>query len=200
MVAAGRSAVDKRNLKNFIVLIIVALLIVAAFLLIANRGSKRDESPLARTAVEEVLDRDLSRNYPATPKEVVKFYSEITRCFYGEEYTEDQLVALADQSRMLFDDELRANQTDEQYLMNLRTVIENYKEEKRSISSFSVASASDVDYHDFKGDRWARLIAIYTIKTNHTFNTSKEEYLLRKDAQGHWKIFGWRVIEEAAIE
>ena len=95
---------------------------------------------IIRTAVEEVLDRDLSRNYPATPKEVVKFYSEITRCFYGEEYTDDQLVALADQSRMLFDDELRANQTDEQYLMNLRTVIENYKEEKSLYHLYRVES------------------------------------------------------------
>ena len=118
---------DKRNLKNFIVLILLALLIVGAFVLVSNRGSERDESNISRTAVEEVLDRDLTKNYPATPKEVVKMYSEITRCFYGEEYTDDQLVALAEQSRRLFDDELRANQTDEQYLMNLRTVISNYK-------------------------------------------------------------------------
>ena len=187
---------DKRNLKNFIVLIIMALLIVSAFLLLANRGGKRDESNISRTAVEEVLDRDLTLSYPATPKEVVKFYSEITRCFYGEEYTEEELVGLADQSRLLFDDELRANQTDEQYLMNLRTVISNYKEEKRTISSFSVSSASDVDYKDMDGFKWARLMAVYTIKTNHQFDTSKEEYLLRKDAQGHWKIYGWRVMED----
>ncbi len=196
MVAAGRRAVDKRNLKNFIVLIVMALLIVAAFLLLANRGGTRDESNISRTAVEEVLDRNLEKNYPATPKEVVKLYSEITRCFYGETYTDEQLVALADQSRLLFDDELRANQTDQQYLMNLQTVIANYKEEKRTISSFSVSSASDVDYQEMDGYKWAHLMAVYTIKTNHTFSTSKEEYLLRKDAQGHWKIYGWRVIEE----
>ena len=187
---------DKRNLKNFIVLIIMALLIVAAFVLLANRGTSRDESNISRTAVEEVLDRDLTKSYPATPKEVVKMYSEITRCFYGETYTDDELVTLADQSRLLFDDELRANQTDQQYLMNLQTVIANYKEEKRTISSFSVSSASDVDYQDMDGYKWAHLMAVYTIKTNHTFSTSKEEYLLRKDAQGHWKIYGWRVIEE----
>ena len=187
---------DKRNLKNFIVLIVVALLIVAAFLLLANRGSTRDESNINRTAVEEILDRDLSKNYPATPKEVVKMYSEITRCFYGEEYTDDQLVMLAEQSRKLFDDELRANQTDDQYLLNLRTVIANYKEEKRTISSFSVSSASDVDYKEMDGYQWAHLMAIYTIKTNHQFGTTKEDYLLRKDPQGHWKIYGWRVIED----
>ena len=75
-------------------------------------------------------------------------------------------------------------------------VIANYKEEKRTISSFSISSASDVDYQEMDGYKWAHLMAVYTIKTNHTFSTSKEEYLLRKDAQGHWKIYGWRVIEE----
>ena len=74
---------DKRNLKNFIVLIVLALLIVGAFLLVSNRGSKRDESDISRTAVEEVLDRDLAKNYPATPKEVVKMYSEIALFLRG---------------------------------------------------------------------------------------------------------------------
>lgn len=190
----------KTNLKNFIILIVLALLIVGAFVLVANRGSKKDETPVMMTAVEEVLNRNLDMNYPATPKEVVKMYSEITRCFYAEEYTEEQLLEMAEQSRKLFDDELRANQTDDQYVMNLNSVIHNYKEQKRIISSFSVASASDVEYYDFKGDKWARLMAVYTIKTDHVFDTSKEEYLLRKDADGHWKIFGWRVMEEDNAE
>lgn len=190
----------KTNLKNFIILTVLALLIVGAFVLVANRGSKKDETPVMMTAVEEVLNRNLDMNYPATPKEVVKMYSEITRCFYAEEYTEEQLLEMAEQSRKLFDDELRANQTDDQYVMNLNSVIHNYKEQKRIISSFSVASASDVEYYDFKGDKWARLMAVYTIKTDHVFDTSKEEYLLRKDADGHWKIFGWRVMEEDNAE
>lgn len=186
----------KNNPQNYIVLIVLALLIVGAFVLVANRGSKKNETPIMMTAVEEVLNRNLDKHYPATPKEVVKMYSEITRCFYDEEYTEDQFLEMAEQSRKLFDDELRANQTDEQYIMNLNSVITNYEEQKRTISSFSVASASDVEYYDFKGDKWARLMAVYTIKTDHVFDTSKEEYLLRKDADGHWKIFGWRVMEE----
>lgn len=188
------------DLKSYIVLLVLALIIVGAFIIVANRGSDKDETPKMMTAVEEVLGRNLDKNYPATPKEVVKMYSEITRCFYAEEYTDEELVKMAEQSRKLFDDELRANQTDEQYIMNLNSVISNYKEQKRIISSFSVASASDVEYYDFKGDKWARLMAVYTIKTDHVFDSSKEEYLLRKDADGHWKIFGWRVMEEDDAE
>lgn len=186
----------QNNIKNYIILLVLALVIVGAFVFVANRGSTRDESAVSMSAVDEVLNRNLSKNYPATPKEVVKMYSEITRCFYAEEYTDEQLLGMAEQSRILFDDELRANQTDEQYIMNLNSVISNYKEQKRIISSFSVSNASDVEYYDFKGDKWARLMAVYTIKTDHVFDTSKEEYLLRKDPEGHWKIFGWRVMEE----
>ncbi len=188
------------SVRSFIVLILFALVIVGAFVLLSKREIKRDESDVKRTAVQEVCSRNLEKNYPATPKEVVRFYSEITRCFYGEEYTEEELVKMAQQSRLLFDDALRANQTDEQYLMNLKTVIENYKEEKRSISSFSVSSASNVEYNDFRGDKWASLMAIYSIKTDRTFGSTKEDYLLRKDAEGRWKIFGWRVVEEEENE
>jgi len=186
--------VTKRaGVKNSIVLVGFALIVICAFLLLSNRSTERDESELKETAVQEVLKRDLTKNYPATPKEVVKLYSEITRCFYGEEYTEEELVALAKMSRELFDDELKATQTEEQYLMSLQTVIANYKEQKRTISSFSVSGAANVEYDSMDGRKWAKLMAIYTVKTDHLVETSKEDYLLRKDADGHWKIYGWRV-------
>lgn len=187
----------RAGIKNSIVLMGFALIIICAFIMLSNRTTERDESNLKKSAVQEVLSQDLTRNYPATPKEVVKLYSEITRCFYAEEYTEEELRELAAMSRALFDDELKATQTDEQYLMNLGTVIANYKEQKRTISSFSVSSASNVEYDTMDGRKWAKLMAIYTVKTDHLVETSKEDYLLRKDAEGRWKIYGWRVQEES---
>ncbi len=187
----------RAGIKNSIVLMGFALIIICAFIMLSNRTTERDESNLKKSAVQEVLSQDLTRNYPATPKEVVKLYSEITRCFYAEDYTEEELRELAAMSRALFDDELKATQTEEQYLMNLGTVIANYKEQKRTISSFSVSSASNVEYDTMDGRKWAKLMAIYTVKTDHLVETSKEDYLLRKDAEGRWKIYGWRVQEES---
>lgn len=181
------------QVKNTAVILIMAALIVASFAYLSNRNKKLMEEKRVITPVQEVLMCDFEHNYPSTPKEVVKMYSEITRCFYGEEYTEDELVALANKSRELFDKELKANQTDEQYLLNLKSVIDSYKEEKRIISSFSVSSSANVEFYDYENAQWAKLYCIYSMRTGGKLEPTREVYLLRKDDVGRWKIFGWKV-------
>ena len=140
-----------------------------------------------------MLVQNLTDSYPATPKEVVKMYSEITRCFYAEEYTEEELEALAIMSRQLFDDELVANQSDESYLRSLKGEIATYRKANRVISSYSISSSADVQFYNFRDDEWAQLIAMYSIRTGTKVEPSKERFLLRKDSDGHWKIYGFRL-------
>jgi len=44
--------------------------------------------------VQKVLSRDMQNDYPSTVKEVAKYYTEIQRCLYNEEYTEEELAQL----------------------------------------------------------------------------------------------------------
>ncbi len=190
----------KQSIKNFIILLIVALLIVASFAYLSNRDRVADEEADQMTAVQEVLARDLSSNYPPTPKEVLKYYSEITRCFYSEEYSGEELVKLAEKSRQLFDEELQSTQTEEEYLADLKNEITIFKDADRSISSYSVAGSANVDYYQYEGDEWAKLNCIYSIRTEGKIKPTQEEFLLRKDADGYWKIFGWKLAGEEANE
>lgn len=185
-----------KNVKNFIVLLTVALVIVACFAYLSNRTKSAEEGSQTLTAVQEVLTRDLSTNYPPTPKEVLKYYSEITRCFYSEEYSDEELAELADQALKLLDDELKANQSETDYMEKLKSDIASYKEEGRTISSYSVASSANVKYYDYEGSQWAMLNCVYSLKEKGTISPTKEEFLLRKDESGRWKIFGWRIIED----
>ena len=192
----------KKNPSRAIISVaIMAIAVLGAFVLLSNRSDKAaaNESVDKITPVQEVLLKNLNNDYPASPKEVVKFYSEISRCFYGEDYSEDEFVALAEKSRELFDSELVANQTDEQYLTALKSDVENYKSNKKSISSFSVSSSTDVDYYDYLGDKWAQLYCVYSIRVSTSITPVKEKYLLRKDPDGHWKIFGWVLVEDELL-
>ena len=187
----------KSTTRTAVAFIVMALIIVVVFAYLSNRSKQIAEArPETITPVQEVLQRNLESNYPASPKEVVKFYSEITRCFYSEEYSEEELTELAKKSRELFDDELVANQTDEQYINALRRDIQSYKDEGKKISSYSVSSSTDVDYYDFQGDKWAQLYCIYSMRIKTQIQTIQERFLLRKYAKGHWKIFGWKLVEE----
>ena len=188
---------------NPIRLLIVFITFIAAcigiFFYLSNRSedtAEENRNPAVMTATQEVLARNLKTNYPPTPKEVLKYYSEITRCFYSEKYTEDELVELALKSRELFDDELYATQTDEQYLIALQSDIEVYKEADRVISSYSVSSSTDVNEYHFEGRDWAQLYCIYSVREGTAITPVQERFLMRKDEDGHWKILGWQLVED----
>lgn len=186
----------KSGWQTILSIFIIAAIVLTAFILLSNRSENIAEAqPLKVTAVQEVLLRDMETNYPTSPKEVVKYYSEISRCYYAEDYSDEEFIKLADRAREVFDAELVANQTEEQYLATLKADIAAYKTDNKVISSYSVSSSTDVDYYDYLGDKWAQLYCIYSIRVSTTITPVTEKYLLRKDDDGHWKIFGWVLVE-----
>ena len=187
------SSDGNNSIKGIVVIVILALSVLAYFYVINNRMKRVEKDVDSISAVQELLIRNLDTNYPSTPKEVVKLYSEITRCFYGEEFTEEELVKLAQMSRKLFDDELVANQDEDSYLRALKGEIATYKKANRVISSYSVSSSADVQYYNYLNSEWAQLIAMYSIRSGGQIEPSKERYLLRKDSEGHWKIYGFKL-------
>ena len=182
----------KTSGKVFIFISVLAILLVGLFFYLSNRTKVvADGKQTKMTDVQEVLSRNLDTNYPSTPKEVLKYYSEITRCFYGEEYSDEELVKLASKSRNLFDAELLFNQTDEQYLNALKADIEDYKGEGKVISSYSVSASTDVKEYSYGGYEWAQLYCIYNIRVKTQITPVQERFLMRRDEDGHWKIVGW---------
>ena len=57
--------------------------------------------------------------------DTIKYYSEITTCFYNEEHTEEELVALADKASELYDYDLVNNKTVEEYYRDLIVISYN---------------------------------------------------------------------------
>ena len=84
-----------RSVKLVIIGIILVALVVGYYFYLSNKVKTAREEQTEVTAVQNVLMRDLERSYPPTPKEVLRYYCEITKCFYNEEYTEEELQELA---------------------------------------------------------------------------------------------------------
>ena len=181
--------------RALIVFVVFAIGVVGLFFYISNHSKVVAEGRQQMTAVQEILSRNLETNYPPTPKEVLKFYSEITQAFYGDDYTDEELVKLATTSRKLFDDELVANQTDEQYLAALKMDIASWKNDKKVISSYSVSSSTDVQEYSYGGYEWAQLYCIYSIRMGTNMAPVQEHFIMRKDSAGHWKILGWELVQ-----
>lgn len=188
---------NRRNpARILIVFVVLAIGVVGLFFYISNKSRIVAEGKQQQmTSVQEILSRNLETNYPPTPKEVLKFYSQITQAFYGENYTEEELEKMALMSRKLFDDELVANQTDEQYLAALKLDISSWKSDKKVISSYSVSSSTDVQEYSYGGREWAQLYCIYSIRMGTNMAPIQEHFIMRKDEKGHWKILGWELVQ-----
>ena len=81
-----------KGTKGMLILIVLVCAVIGYYFYIANKGedSATKEERVEITAVKNVLLRNLERDYPPTPKEVVKYFAEITRCFYSEKYTDEE--------------------------------------------------------------------------------------------------------------
>lgn len=186
------------GIKILIIVMVLAAIVLGYFYYLGHRDRKQAEETAAATVVQSVLMRDLERNYPPTPKEVVKYYSEITECFYNEEYSDEELTQLADKIQQLYDAELVANKSQDQYLLDLRNEIVEMKKNKYTIASYEVSASTDVEEFTQDGYSCARLYCTYYIRqpSSGTRVASMEQFVLRKDQDGHWKILGWELVED----
>ncbi|MCM1536822.1 MAG: hypothetical protein NC254_00290 [bacterium] len=196
---SGGTKKKQNVIKVVILFVVLALVIGICYFRLSNRTRRADtEKDVQSTAVQEVLLRDLSRNYPPTPKEVIKYYSEISKCFYNESYTEEELILLAEQAQRLYDEELIANKTQEQYLTDLKADILEFEEAGYTIASYTTSSSVDIENSKFKQDgyEWARVYCYYTMRTKGGTARTTERFLLRKDSDGYWKIYGWELVDD----
>ena len=188
----------RSSVISIIVFGLLLVAVVAGFAYSLNRRTKAAaEADTQATAVQKILMRDLEKNYPPTPKEVVKYYAEITKCFYNEDYTEEELTQLAEKIQEIYDDELVANKTQEDYLEDLRSEIVGMKKDNWTISGYVLSASVDVEEFVENGYSCARLYCTFNVKrgTNGTVS-SVEEFVLRKDEDGHWKIYGWDLAKD----
>lgn len=185
-------------------IVVVALLCVAlicgGFFLLKNRASETKEEDL--TKVQKIITRNLDQDYPATPREVVKFYNRIVTSYYEGEYTADEFDALTDQALALFDKELAENNPKSTYEQQVKDSVENYKTRKRSISTTSVCDSRDVVYltDPDTGDEIAYVTASYFVKENNSYDRTYQEYVLRRDEDEHWKILTFYKVEGESSE
>ena len=175
----------------FFLFLSICCVLLAYYLMNVMAEKSKPEDYVQLTKVQEVLSRNLETNYPQTPKEVIKYYSEITKCFYDETYTEDELYDLAMKAMALYDHDLAANKTEEEYLRDLKSEIQSFKNNKYSISSYNTSSSTDVYYFTDDGFDFARLYCTYNVRMGTVIQPVEEIFLLRKNLEGHWKIYGW---------
>ena len=181
----------KNNTKNTIIgLVILAIVVLVIFILAVNTPKEAPES-VKITAATKQLAKNYETDYPSTPRSVVTEYAEITRCFYASDTEESQIKDLATQMRQLFVDELVANQSFDDFYDSLISEIAVYRDKNKVVSSYSVSSSTDVKYAQNEYGSLATLYLSMNVREDGNINKIREQFVLRQDDAGHWKIYGW---------
>lgn len=186
----------KAIIIGVIVVIAIAALVIVAFWTQNKKVKPEAEPEVDVSQVMELLLRDIDKSYPPTPKEVLKYYSEITCCFYNDSLSEEELRQLAERSYMLYDPELQDHMPFDTYFESLKQEVVGFQAQKIVVSGYSVSAAADVDRFTEDGFEWARLYATYRMRQGTEYMYSDEVFIMRKDDEGHWRIYGFTLAPE----
>lgn len=189
----------KRIIATVVGMCILAAVVISAFYILTKRQDKSSES-VAGSETEKIIAKDLKNNYPGTPREVLKIYSRITKCIYNETVSQEQLKQLAGQIRVLFDEELLSANPENEYMEDLQSEVNEYKEQKKSIVSYVVQKSSSVNKSTVEGKEYATILATYMVKEKNSYVKSYEEFILRQDDKGRWKILGFRLLKPEEVD
>ena len=189
----------RKGPKSAAVLAVMVITVFALYYYLVNKV-ERSSPEVETTAIQDVLLRNLETDYPATVREVIKYYNEIMSCYYSESPTDAELKDLADKALELYDTELVNFQSEEMYLANLKTEIAGFASSGTVLSHVALSSSTAVDYYTYNGRECAQIRCIYTMRQKTSLMTIKEIYVLRKDDNGRWKILGWTPAEDETAE
>ena len=182
-----------RKFRGSIFVLIVVLFGLGYYAYLSVRDTPSPaENASAVTEMGKLTARDLDADYPNTPRKVLDFYSQITKCFYEDELTEDELQKLCDQSIKLFDEELLALNPAETFVENTREEIEEFRAAGRKVTDYVLEETDEIEYYKENGDEYAQISAKYFLCDNNGFSKTYEDFLMRKDEKGRWKILGWQ--------
>lgn len=186
----------KKAFRIGISIVICVGLVCGYYYYLSHKNAKSAEDAQGKTTeVEKIIERDFDKKYPKTPREVVKWYNRIITAFYGEKYTDEELEKMADQARSLMDDELLSYNPRDTYLKSLKADIEDYKTRDKIIVQSSVSDSNDITYATVDGEYCAYVDAYYFSREASDYSRTYEEFVLRRDDEGHWKILSFRLTE-----
>ena len=184
-------------------LCLVVVVVLGVFLALNLREDNgvfsKDE--VQNTEAQAILSKDIDRNYPATVREVVRLFSRISQCYHNQEFSEEEFKALAEMQRKLFDEEFLENNPSDTFVNNLAAEIDAAKTRKYQMATCRVQKQSSVKTWKDGENSFASIIASYTMNEKEKgFTITYEEFLLREDENGRWKIVGWRLTDPIEIE
>lgn len=188
----------RRAARTVVVVAICACIIVAYYIYLDRSTSKnmQNSENVQITEKDRLLDMDLTKNYPPTPREVIKTYNRyLTLCLGDTKLSKKEVRTLSGKIREMMDQELASDNPADEYADRLASEISDYKSRKAKILKADVCDTSDVIYGRLDGKDVAYVQTRYSIKEASSYSNTYQKYVLRRDSSDHWKIVGFHLTD-----
>lgn len=177
-------------MKKYIFIIIVGILLICGAFFFFTKDNRQKETEL--TEVQKIITKDLETDYPKTPREVIKLYNRIVKCYYSEEkelenISKEELKALSKQMLQLLDEEVLLANQDEEYYGFVLDDIKVFEANDTYIVESTVCDSNDVQYvtDPNNGDKLAYVPTSYLMNS---LEKIYQKFILRENENGKWKI------------
>lgn len=185
-----------KGTKGTVIIIILVCLVLSYYYYLSNKTvTSKPEEEIKASPVQEIMLKNYSNSYPPTPKEVVKEFLQISKVLHNEELSDEEIALVGMKVTELYDEELVNNKTQEEYITDLKSEIATFRSNEYVITNYFASSSTDVVYGTVKGYQCAKLYGTFSIRAGGKAQVLQDVFLLRKDADGHWKIYGWQPVE-----
>ena len=184
-----------KGTKGTVIILILVCLVISYYYYLSNKASGKNEEPVQTSSVQEIMLKNYTTTYPPTPKEVVKEFLQISKVLHNENLTDTEIEAVGLKITELYDDELVANKSEQDYLVDLKSEIATFKTNEYVITNYFASSSTEVVYGKYNGYECAKLYGTFSIRAQGKSKVLQDVFLLRKDSAGRWKIYGWQPVE-----
>lgn len=189
----------KKNagIKGFTTVILLLVIIGLVFFTYLSNHTNKSPEVTSDTEAQKLLNYDFENDYPKTPRETVKLHCDYLKNVYGDKFAEEDLYTVNKNIRQLFDMELLEINAEDEQLKKMKDELLLYRENKQKIVSYSLPEGSQVEKNTEDGIEYAKMKVTLNLRVGSSPASAEEEYILRKDSMGQWKILGWQTISSS---
>lgn len=186
--------------KGFTTVVLLFVIIGLAFFTYLSNRTKKSPEATTDSEAQKLLNYDFDNDYPKTPRETVKLHCDYLKNVYSDKFSEDDLYIVNQNIRKLFDMELLELNAEAEQLKKMKEELVLYRENKQKIVSYSLPVGSQIEHNTEGNTEYAKMKVSLNLRIGSSPVSAEEEYILRKDSMGQWKILGWQTIPSSDNE
>ncbi len=186
-------AKKRRSIVTFsFVICLIAVAAIGGYYQVMKRQKMQSEVKTPTTEVEKLIAKDLDVGYPETPTEVMKLWGRLNQCIYNSKLSDEEFDSLAKQLRKMYSSDLLEQNPEEKHIGKLRDEVEQFKDDKKKIVSYSAESGSAVQYKTINNRDCANIKISYFMNTGGRGYAKTFQSFVLVNQNDRWKILGFK--------